>query len=318
MSSTEARYQGEHYHGIHAATVAPMGTDFQLDPDALRSHLAAVAGVQGIRGLLLNGHAGENFLLSAEEKHQVIETARETVSDNCLLIAGINAESSLNAAEEARDALAAEADAIMIFPPNSWSLGVDPGVVITHHRVILETTDLPAFLYQAPVGAGKLAYPPDLLAGLAQLPRVVGVKEGSWEVGAYEANRRIIKAHAPHVAVMASGDEHLFTSFVLGSEGSIVSLAVIIPEVIVALDRAVRDGQLGTAREAHQLIYPLAKAIYGMPPASFATARLKMCLKLLGRLPCEITRPPIGPLSPAEVTRLQEALAQVGLLKYRA
>jgi len=312
---TDERYHGERYHGIHAATVAPMGTDFQLDLNALKDHVGAVAGVHGIRGLLLNGHAGENFLLRADEKRQIIETTRATVSDDCLLIAGINAESSLDAADEARDALGAGADAIMVFPPNSWALGVDPGAVVTHHRVILEATDLPVFLYQAPVGAGKLAYPPDLLAGLAQLPRVVGVKEGSWEVGAYEANRRVVKSHAPHVAVMASGDEHLFTSFVLGSEGSIVSLAVIIPEVIVALDRAVRDGKLDTAREAHQIVYPLAKAIYGMPPASFATARLKTCLKLLGRLPCEITRPPVGPLAPAELTRLQEALSQVGLLK---
>ena len=143
---------------------------------------------------------------------------------------------------------------------------------------------------------------------------MVGIKEGSWETAAYEANRRLIKQVAPDVAVMASGDEHLLTCYVLGSDGSLVSLAVVIPEAIVALDAAVRNGDLAAAREAHEVIYPLAKQIYGAEPKGHANARLKTCLKLLGRLEDDRVRPPHGPLDEAEVDDLRRALAAAKLI----
>ena len=115
-------------------------------------------------------------------------------------------------------------------------------MIVAHHEAIIAATELPIFLYQAPIFAGPMAYSPEVISALVTLPRVVAIKEGSWEVATYEANRRLVKGLAPWVAVMASGDEHLLTSLVLGSEGSLVSLAIIVPEVIVALDEAVRRG----------------------------------------------------------------------------
>lgn len=186
--------------------------------------------------------------------------------------------------------------------------------MLGHHQAVRDAVDLPLFLYQAPVGAGTLAYPAEVIADLVRLPGVVGIKEGSWETAAYEANRRLVQTIAPQVAVMASGDEHLLSCFVLGSEGSMVSLAVIVPEVIVALEAAVRRGDLAAARAAHEVIYPLARAIYGARPAGYATARLKTCLRLLGRLECDVMRPPIRPLDADEVAGLQAALEAAGLL----
>lgn len=302
---------GERFEGIYAATVNPMKEDYSIDEAALVAHVAGVAGISGIHGLLINGHAGENFVTSAAEKKRVIEVCRKSVADDCVLVAGVNAENSLDAASQADDAAQAGANAILVFPPNSWALGPHPDTVLNHHRIVVESCDLPIMLYQAPVNAGAMAYAGELLSELVQLPRVVGIKEGSWEVAAYEANRRLIKRIAPHVAVMASGDEHLLTGFVLGSDGSQVSLAVIIPEVIVALDKAVRDGAMIEARRLHETIYPLAKAIYGTPPGSYATARLKVCLQRLGRIPTAITRPPIGPLPSEEIAKLWQLLSEL-------
>jgi 4-hydroxy-tetrahydrodipicolinate synthase len=143
---------------------------------------------------------------------------------------------------------------------------------------------------------------------------VVAIKDGSWEVARYEANRRLVKDVAPGVAVMGSGDEHLMASYVVGSEGSLVSLSVVIPETIIALYEAVRKDDMVAARAAHAIIYPLAKAIYGTPPGGYATARLKTCLKLLGKLENDLVRPPIGPLPAEEVTMLCSVLETTGLL----
>ena len=302
------------FRGIYPATLCPFTRDDAVDEAALARHVTDLADVTGIVGVLCNGHAGENYLLSNCEIRRVAERVSAEIGDRAIVVSGVNREGSRDAAELAGEVVAAGADAVMVFPPNAWALGQDATVALNHHRLILEAVDVPIMLFQGPAAAGSFAYPPDVLAELVRLPQVVAIKEGSWEVAAYESNRRLVKAVAPHVAVMASGDEHLFTSYVVGSEGSLVSLAVVIPETIVRLDRAVRAGDLAAAQAAHEVIYPLAKAVYGAPPGSHATARLKTCLKLLGKLENDRVRPPAGPLDDAEREMLHAALERSGLL----
>lgn len=301
------------FQGIYAATLCPLQSDGRIDETTLARHLEANAFVPGMTGLLINGHAGENFSLSREEKRRVTEIAFEVCGHHAILVCGINAEDSLEAQRHVDDAKAAGADAVLVFPPFSWALSQDSRMAVTHHRTANANAQMPLMLYQAGINAGAMAYRPEVLAELAQLPHVVGVKEGSWETAAYEANRRLVKRVAPHVAMMASGDEHLFTCFAVGSDGSLVSLAAVVPELVIALDQAIQRKDLDAARRLNERIYPLAKAIYGTPPGGYATARLKTCLRLLGRFPSDAMRPPIGPLPAEEVAALERALAEAGV-----
>ena len=305
--------QPDAFQGIYAATLCPLLDDGRIDEATLARHLEANAFVPGMKGLLINGHAGENFSLSREEKRRVTEIAFEVCGPRSLLVCGINAEDSLEAQRHVDDAKAAGADAVLVFPPFSWALSQDSRMAVTHHTIANANAQMPLMLYQAGVNAGTMAYRPEVLAELAQLPNVVGIKEGSWEAAAYEANRRLVKRVAPKVAMMASGDEHLLTCFAIGSEGSLVSLAAVVPELVIDLDRAIQRGDLAEARRLNDRIYPLAKAIYGTAPGGYATARLKTCLKLLGRFPSDAMRPPIGPLPRAEAAALEAALAEAGV-----
>lgn len=302
------------FHGIYPSVICPLKADGSVDEATFASHVRAVTDVDGVVGVLCNGHAGENFVLDRAEKRRVVEIVREVLDERAIIVAGINCESSLKAADEARDVQDAGAHAVMVFPPNSWALSQDDGMALAHHRLIDEAVNIPLMLFQGSVKAGQIAYSQKVLAQLLHIPSVVAIKEGSWETSAYEATRRLTQELAPEVGVMASGDEHLFTSYVLGSEGSIVSLAAVIPQTIVALDRAVRDGDLAAARRAHEVIYPLAKAIYGTPPGGHATARLKTCLRLLGRLENDAVRLPMQRLDSSEEAMLCQALSQAGLL----
>jgi 4-hydroxy-tetrahydrodipicolinate synthase len=293
--------------GIHAATIVPMSADFAIDEDALRSHILAVTSVPGIAGLLLNGHAGENFVLTQAEKCRVVAIAREVAPDT-LIVSGVNHESSLEAAREAQALEAAGADGLLVFPPNSWALGHDEDCVLLHHAHVRDASTLPLMLYGAPVGAGALAYSSGLLSRLAEDPRIVAIKDGSWEVAAYEANLRLLMAQRPDFQVLGSGDEHLLTCYLIGSVGSQVSLAAVVPELIVELWNAAEAGDWARGREIHERIYPLSVAVYRDAPGGRATARLKTCLKLLGRLQSDVLRPPQVPITPGEVDRLQKAL----------
>ncbi|MBE9607321.1 dihydrodipicolinate synthase family protein [Acetobacteraceae bacterium H6797] len=299
--------------GIYAAIILPMQADGRIDEAGLPAHAEQVMACPGIHGLLVNGHAGEGVYLTPEEASLVIRIAKRAAG-TAPVVAGITAESSAMAASLARDAAAAGADAVMVFAPFSWAMGVDPRVVLHHHQAIHDATSLPLFLFQGAVKSGGLHFPPDLLSALIRLPRVVGIKEGSWESVAYDVTRRLVARERPEVAVMASGDEHLFPCFLAGSAGSLVSLAAVVPELIVALDEAVKAGDMAAGLALHDRLAPLARAIYGAAPPGLATPRLKACLHLLGRLPAPHSRAPLPLLSPAEHAVLREALITAGVM----
>ncbi|WP_445682583.1 dihydrodipicolinate synthase family protein [Radicibacter daui] len=302
------------FRGIYAATLTPFHPDGGIDEETLAEHFRTVTAVAGIVGVLCNGHAGENFLLTRDERRRVTDIARQTIGSSHIIVSGVVAEASAEAALHAADAVAAGADAVLVFPPFSWALSQDPDMAVTHHRIIAEKARCPLMLYQAGVGSA-MAYPPDVLAQLVQLPDIVGIKEGSWESAAYDRNRRLVAELAPHVEMMASGDQHLLSCFVQGSAGSLVSLAVLMPEEIVALDRAVLNNERDRALALHARIQPLADVIYGMAPTGHATARLKAAMVLLGRWKNGMTRAPITGISSEETDALRRALATAGLLE---
>lgn len=305
------------WEGIYPSTILPMDADFVADWDGYAAHTAACGLEAGIVGVLCNGHAGENTVLSAAEKRRAVEVtvgvARAGVGGRRLVVAGVNHEASHEAAREAADAAGAGADAIMVVPPNGFALAQDPAAIILHHGIIAAAIPgVPLFLFQGS-HASRLAYPAAVLDRLLELPAVVAIKEGGWEVNGYDALRRQVRGRRPEVAVMASGDEHLLACMAHGSEGSLVSLADIVPGEIVALDAAVRRSDLVAARAIHERIEPLATAIYGHAPGARpsggrATARIKWCLHALGRIPCAAVRPPAGPVDGREAEALGVAL----------
>lgn len=312
--SVETRAFCNRLRGIHAATIVPMTPDFEIDEPALAAHLASVTSLPGINGLLVNGHAGENFVLSLAEKRRVVELARQNVPKDCLIVSGVNHESSLDAAREAAVLEQAGADGLLVFPPNSWALPHADDCVFEHHRRIRDATTVPLMLYAAPVGAGAMAYALPLLEQLIADRRFVAIKEGSWDVAAYEQNLKLIRKQRPDFIVLGSGDEHLMTSYLVGTAGSQVSLACVVPELVVSLWNAAETGDWGRARALHEKLYPLAVAIYRNVPGGRATVRLKACLRLLGRLTCDAVRPPQPPVTPTEQNALELALRTAGYL----
>ena len=294
--------------GIHAATVAPLKSDYSVDHRALEKHIADICNINGIEGFLINGHAGENAQLSIEEKTDVIKSVYEVVSKRAYITSGVYSENTLEAVKAAENAERAGADALLIFPPNAWALGQERKTIVAHHEAISHATELPLLLYQAPVFSGQMAYDTGTLLELSGIDNVIGVKEGSWEIARYDANHRALKSEDPQFIVLGSGDEHLLVSYMMGSEGSQVSLAAVVPEMVVALWNAADLEDWNKAKRLHNIIYPISTAIYGSAPVGRANARLKACLKILGKLPSDLMRPPTQPLPVEEYKTLESAL----------
>ncbi|GGE41217.1 dihydrodipicolinate synthase family protein [Agaricicola taiwanensis] len=294
--------------GIHAAVVLPYRSDYSLDENGYRRQLEFIMGHEGITGLLVNGHAGENSLTSDEEKERVVRLTREVVPSRIMITSGVYSESSENAVRQAVRLEKAGSDALLVFQPNSWALGAEPSSILTHHRMIHDAVTTPLMFYQAPVNSGKFAYSFEVIRELVGLERVRGVKDGSWEIAMTELVRDEIKARRPDITVYGSGDEHLLVNYLIGTEGSQVSLAAVIPGLICDLWASAQAQDWSRAKALHQQIQPLATLIYRNAPASRAVARLKACLTILGVIESDSVRPPLATVPKEELALLERAL----------
>lgn len=295
--------------GIHAATTLPYTREGEIDEASFLRQLAFIFAEPGMTGLLVNGHAGENQLTSDAEKARVIQMARRAAPPDVVIVTGVYSESSAMAATQARMLQEAGADALLLFPPFAWSLGPETASVLAHHRAVISASRLPVLLYQSPVGAARLSYSDDLIGELLRFDQVAGVKDGSWEIARSERLRDAVKARRPEVVVYGSGDEHLMVNYLIGTEGSQVSLASVIPQTVCGLWSAARDGDWARARALHEKIQPLARLIYSADPASRSVARLKACQKILGVIDDAGVRSPLIEAPAEEYARLERALA---------
>tara|TARA_Y100001936_G_scaffold58361_1_gene57554 strand:+ start:2752 stop:3672 length:921 start_codon:yes stop_codon:yes gene_type:complete len=300
------------FKGIYAATVVPLKKNKSLDQNGLSKHIKDVINTKGIKGLLLNGHAGENFTLNINEQIKVVEIAKKFKNLNKKLISGLNFEDAILASKVAKKMEKAGADAILIFPPFSWSQGISEEMIFQHHKIICNKVNKPVFLYQSSIYSGDLSYKKNLLKKLLKIKNIIGVKEGSWNYKSYVNNYKFLKKIKNSFLVMASGDEHLYPCFKYASDGSQVSLAAITPEKIVELIRLIEKKEFSKAKKLDNRLLILAKNIYGKYPANFATARIKYCLKVLKKIPNDFMRSTIA-LDNLEKKHLKKSLKSLGL-----
>ena len=193
------------------------------------------------------------------------------------------------------------ANAILIFPPFSWSQGINTQMIYEHHKIISDAVNGPIFIYQSSINSGHLSYKKEILCELTKLKNIIGIKEGSWNTESYIKNFKFLKNINQNFLVMASGDEHIYPCFKYASDGSQVSLAAIVPEKIVELITNIENKN-----------FDLAQNIYGKYPPSFATARIKYCLKILKKIPRDTMRSSIS-LDDEEKIQLEKSLKSIGM-----
>ena len=300
------------FKGIYAANIVPLKANKSIDTENLVNHVKEISNVKGIRGLLVNGHAGENFTLSADEQIQILKIIKESIKKESLIISGVNFEDPQEAARVANEMLISGANAILIFPPFSWSQGINTKMVYEHHKIISEAVQGPIFIYQSSVNSGYLAYKKETLGKLLKLKNIIGIKEGSWNTESYIENHKYLKKINSNFLVMASGDEHIYPCFKYASDGSQVSLAAIVPEKIVELITNIENKHFDLAKHLDKKLLILAQNIYGKQPSSFATARIKYCLKVLKKIPRETMRSSIL-LDDEEKLQLKKSLKSIGM-----
>ena len=303
------------FSGVMPANLLPFKADLSIDEGAYRRHLRWLADTRGVTGIVANGHAAEVSSLSREERVRALAIALDEIAGACPIVAGVYADGTQEAAVLARDAKAAGASGLLVFPPTlfMWGAQLKPDMVVRHFSEVASATDLPIIVFEYPPASG-IGYAPDTLARLTEIPRVAGVKDWSNDIVAFERNLRAVRATGRPVAMLSSFTMSLMSTFLLGADGVISGMGSVVADLQAELFDLCQKGDLDGARRLHDRLDPLVRVFYA-PPFVDMHNRMKEALVLLGRLPAAHVRPPLTPVSEAERAAILAALRAVNLTR---
>jgi 4-hydroxy-tetrahydrodipicolinate synthase len=160
---------------ILTAMVTPFDERGRVDEDAavgLMHHLVE----HGSDGLVICGTTGEAATLDDEEHLGMIGLAAREMKGSCTIVAGVGSNDTRHAVRLTERATALGADGLLSVNPY-YNRPSRRGI-IAHYSEVVRATDLPILLYNIPQRTGS-DMPNDLLAELAQLDHIVGVKQAN-------------------------------------------------------------------------------------------------------------------------------------------
>jgi len=193
---------------ILTAMVTPFDAGGRLDEDAavrVMHHLID----HGCDGLVVCGTTGEASTLSDEEHLRMIELAVQEMGGRCTIVAGVGSNDTRHAVRLTERATELGADALLSVNPY-YNKPSRRGI-IRHFEEVDRATDRPILLYNIPQRTA-FDMSNDLLAELAQLEHVVGVKQAN------PANL----ARIDGLQIYAGNDDMLADVLDLGEPGGIL------------------------------------------------------------------------------------------------
>ncbi len=303
------------WRNIFPAIPIPLKKDYSIHERELREYVRWLAGIEGIEGIVCNGHTGEITSLNQAEKRRVTEIVAEEVGDKVLVISGIAGdEGTLDAIDRAREMKEVGADGILLMPPHIWlRFGMKRESPVRYFREVAEATDMGIIIHQYPFDC-KAFYPVEMVLEMAKIPHVKALKCGIRQMAVYERDVGILRKKAPGLSILSCMDEYLVSSLYIGVDGALVGFGGLIPELITEVWRAVQANDFVRTRKLQSKIFPLTQAVYQIgQPSGEAHARLKEALRQRGIFGSSLMRPPVMPISSDEKRAITLALKEAGL-----
>ena len=160
---------------VLTAMVTPFDARDRVDEEAavaLMHHLVE----HGSDGVVVCGSTGEAATLSDEEHLRLVELAVRELGGRASVVAGAGSNDTRHAVHLTERATELGADAILSVTP--YYNRPNRRGLVRHFQEVARATDRPILLYNIPVRTG-LNMPADLLAELAQIEHVDGLKQAN-------------------------------------------------------------------------------------------------------------------------------------------
>jgi 4-hydroxy-tetrahydrodipicolinate synthase len=290
------------WKGCGTALVTPFDEKGRIDFGALEK-LVEWQIAEGIDFPVPCGTTGESATMSGDERKAVTAFVVKKAAGRVPVLAGAGGNHTAKAVFWSRDAEAAGADGILSVTPmyNRPS----PEGLVRHFSAIADATGLPIVVYNVPTRTGS-DVDVDTLRRLADIPRIVGLKEASPNFGKIA---RLMTVLPEDFAVLSGEDATGLALVALGGKGLISVASNEIPGEMTALVRAALEGRGDDARARQKKWLPLMEMNFwesSPGPVKCALSLMKKCGETL--------RLPLAPVKDETRRRIETMLSDYKLL----
>ncbi|AOV10902.1 dihydrodipicolinate synthase family protein [Klebsiella michiganensis] len=236
----------ERLRGIFNITVTPFTAQGEIDFTGLAANIERVIDL-GYDGILIGGTYGEFPALSVEERVAIFRHVMQVVGDRVPVML-CSAGSDARVVRELT-ALAGDLGGLpMVTPP--FVSEVTDAQIVSFFQQMAPLSKTGILVYNAP-GIG-ITLPPALLEQLADIPQVVGIKQGDLNPTVID---QIANRLSGRLRLFCASDLAFLGPMMCGFDGISTTNSGALPELVLASFRALERGDAVTARELHRLWY---------------------------------------------------------------
>lgn len=243
------------FEGVATALVTPMHEDGSINFDRLRTLIDEQIEA-GIPALVICGTTGESATMTLEEHSEVIKVAVEHTAGRVKIIAGAGSNDTACAAELAKEAEEAGADALLLVTPY-YNKATQKGLY-EHYKYIAERVSLPIILYNVPSRTG-CNIKPETYAKLADIENIVAIKEANGDISSVVKTRLLC---GDKLDIYSGNDDQIIPIMALGGKGVISVLSNVMPKETVEMCDKMLKGDLAGAASMQIELSSLIDALF--------------------------------------------------------
>jgi dihydrodipicolinate synthase/N-acetylneuraminate lyase len=220
-------------HGVYVALATPRECNsVEANASALLDYIDTIVKV-GVDGLVLFGSTGEFVHYDIAERIRVLSLAVKR--SRVPLIVNVSHSSFDGAVDLAENAIQSEAAGILLMPPYFFRYSDDQIFAFYEQFVKVINNAIPVYLYNIPLFTNPMSAP--LLGRLIATGYFAGIKDSSGEWPMFEA---IENSRSKATFQNLVGRDKIYArARAAGADGIVSGVAATVPELILALDRAV-------------------------------------------------------------------------------
>jgi len=246
--------------GIITALITPLDKNGELCNDCLKE-LIEFQYRSGVVGLYLTGTYGEGLVLPRALRLKVFEKSLEYAPSNMYLLPHIGSASHDAVIElglKARDLGYREVSVIgpIYHKPSRRGL-------IDYYDYIASKIDLNILIYNIPERQGYNITPDDFQFIVDRVKNVVGIKDTSRDISQL---LEYVNRFGGKYFIAGAGDSLLFYTFIIKAPANISGISNLVPEVTVALYKAVKEGNYSRALKLQYQLDQLRKVLSKLTP----------------------------------------------------
>ena len=255
------------FRGSIPALITPF-RDGKVDEEAL-AELVEWHVAEGSHGLVAVGTTGETPTLSHAEHERCVEIVVEAAAGRIPVIAGAGSNNTAESVRLMRHAKAVGADAALVVTP--YYNKPNQRGLYHHFRTLHDAVDLPIIIYNIP-GRSVIDMAPATMGELAELPRIVGVKDATGDVSRVSDQRMACGADF----IQLSGEDASALGFnAHGGTGCISVVANIAPRLCAEFQEATLAGDYARALDYQDRLMPLHRAAFAEPNPARPSTRCR-------------------------------------------